>query len=330
MHAPVTQWRSHRRAPSTRCFSNAENGRVAVTFQLPYHCKYGQKMCLIGADAKLGAWNVAQAIPMDWTEGDVWVVDLQLPAEGSAELEYKYVVRYERDKSAVRWKEGGNFQLRLPTQGRLRVLDTWDESARKVEMMQAEAQQAAARPPPQAAAPAPYAAPPPPPAMAAPPPPVAPRPPAPAAPQFTAAAAPAFEVPQAVSPPAPAPAPLHAAPLSLEMPEAAAPAPARKTRRKKVDEDEQVEATISKAAQKAMQQLDSAVSNSIDLLAATSDPAAPELLAADRQVAAAAKRAATMNKALDAAREAKMLPPAGTKSGGQRRRRGSGRDGQGV
>lgn len=35
---------------------------------------------------------------------------------------------------AVRWKEGGNFLLRLPNQGRLRVRDTWDESCREVEV----------------------------------------------------------------------------------------------------------------------------------------------------------------------------------------------------
>ncbi len=52
------------------------------------------------------------------------------------ELEYKYVVRSEGDMSAVRWKEGGNFMLQLPSQGRLRVKDTWDESAREVEVSQ--------------------------------------------------------------------------------------------------------------------------------------------------------------------------------------------------
>lgn len=53
---------------------------------------------------------------------------------GAAQLEYKYVVRSERDKTAVRWKEGQNCQLQLPAQGRLRVSDTWDDSAREVEV----------------------------------------------------------------------------------------------------------------------------------------------------------------------------------------------------
>lgn len=56
-------------------------GSVTVRFQLPYHCKYGQRLCLVGGDEKLGRWQVEQAVPMNWTEGDVWVVDLQLPSE---------------------------------------------------------------------------------------------------------------------------------------------------------------------------------------------------------------------------------------------------------
>lgn len=87
-------------------------------------------------------------------------------------------------------------------------------------------------------------------------------------------------------------------------------------------------ATISKAADKAMQQLDDAVSRSLDLLGNSSDPAAPELLAADRLLAAAAKRATTMHKALEAAKEVKALPP--TKPPRVRRKSGSkdGGDGQ--
>ncbi len=55
-------------------------GNIEISFSLPYHCKYGQRLCVIGASDKLGAWDVAQAVPMEWTDGDVWMVDLKLPA----------------------------------------------------------------------------------------------------------------------------------------------------------------------------------------------------------------------------------------------------------
>lgn len=74
--------------------------------------------------------------------------------------------------------------------------------------------------------------------------------------------------------------------------------------------------TMTKQAATAMKQLDVAVERSMDLLASQADPSAPELLAADRLLAAAAKRATTMNRALDAVKEAKVLPGAGGTSGG--------------
>lgn len=43
-------------------------------------------------------------------------------------------MRSERDKTAVRWKEGNNCYLTLPAQGRLHVRDTWDDSMREVEV----------------------------------------------------------------------------------------------------------------------------------------------------------------------------------------------------
>lgn len=48
---------------------------------LPYRCKFGQRLCVIGASDNLGAWDVSKAIPMEWTDGDVWMVNMQIPAE---------------------------------------------------------------------------------------------------------------------------------------------------------------------------------------------------------------------------------------------------------
>ena len=64
-------------------------------------------------------------------------------SSGGATVEYKYVVCSVSDLSqAVRWKEGGNFSLRVPAQGgRLRVRDSWDESQREVEVSAASEQE---------------------------------------------------------------------------------------------------------------------------------------------------------------------------------------------
>lgn len=43
-------------------------GSVSVNFHLPYRCKYGQKLCLIGSNDMLGSWHVDRAVAMNWTE----------------------------------------------------------------------------------------------------------------------------------------------------------------------------------------------------------------------------------------------------------------------
>lgn len=46
---------------------------------LPYHCRYGQSVCLIGSIDKLGKWDVSRAVEMSWHDGDLWKVELELP-----------------------------------------------------------------------------------------------------------------------------------------------------------------------------------------------------------------------------------------------------------
>lgn len=60
--------------------------------------------------------------------------------------------------------------------------------------------------------------------------------------------------------------------------------------------------TLVSATENALDQLRDAVSTSLDLMEESEDPASPELLAADRLVAAAAKRVAAMTQALNVAR----------------------------
>lgn len=82
---------------------------------------------------------------------------------------------------------------------------------------------------------------------------------------------------------------------------------------KQDEDDEYAVEAISRATDKALVQLDAAISMSLDLMRHASDPACVELLAADRMVAAASHRAMTMSKALDAA-SAPMQPTTSSKN----------------
>jgi len=80
------------------------------------------------------------------------------------------------------------------------------------------------------------------------------------------------------------------------------------------DDDDPV-ATLTRAANVALSDLDGAVTSSLELLNTIDDPASPAMLAADRKVAAASQRVAAMSRALDAATEWQpMLLPGKTTS----------------
>lgn len=100
-----------------------------------------------------------------------------------------------------------------------------------------------------------------------------------------------------------------------EQPAAQQPRPGRR-RKGAANDEEAAVAAISRAADRALQQLDAAVSASMEMLDSSGDPASPDLLAADRVVAAAARRASVMSKALDAAASQKLLPSTEEEGGG--------------
>ena len=53
---------------------------------LAWQAAYGEGLRVVGNLDDLGAWDVAAAPAMHWTEGHVWVADLRLPAAMQAEF----------------------------------------------------------------------------------------------------------------------------------------------------------------------------------------------------------------------------------------------------
>lgn len=41
---------------------------------------FGESLRLVGSDSVLGGWDVAQGPELQWSDGDVWSLDLQVPA----------------------------------------------------------------------------------------------------------------------------------------------------------------------------------------------------------------------------------------------------------
>lgn len=54
---------------------------IQVRFSIPYRCNFGQHVRIVGNDPCLGSWDLERAVPMAWTEGDVWTADVVFSAE---------------------------------------------------------------------------------------------------------------------------------------------------------------------------------------------------------------------------------------------------------
>lgn len=58
-----------------------EDGLVRLRLAIPYHCNFGQHLCIVGSTESLGAWNIDQGVMMEWSDGDVWSADFDLPLQ---------------------------------------------------------------------------------------------------------------------------------------------------------------------------------------------------------------------------------------------------------
>jgi hypothetical protein len=52
---------------------------VVVKFKVHRAVHYGQHVALVGNSPLLGRWNLDDAVPMEWAEGDNWMVELDMP-----------------------------------------------------------------------------------------------------------------------------------------------------------------------------------------------------------------------------------------------------------
>lgn len=101
-----------------------ETRPAKVLFKLQYEVQFGQSIRVIGSHPTLGDWQIDAAPTMNWSPGNVWVYEAELPA-GSV-VEYKYVVTQSGSLHGQSWQQGNNAVLAVtPEEDRLVVVDNW-------------------------------------------------------------------------------------------------------------------------------------------------------------------------------------------------------------
>ncbi|CAD8064723.1 unnamed protein product [Paramecium sonneborni] len=86
-----------------------------IHLKIHFKTEYGQAVYLCGNSKFLGQWNPKQAIRMNWTENDIWEVEVAYH-----EMEYKYFISQYESVSRVLWESGPN---RITTK---HTVDIWN------------------------------------------------------------------------------------------------------------------------------------------------------------------------------------------------------------
>lgn len=57
------------------CYAD-ESKYVRVAFQLQKNCDFGEQFLIVGDNPVLGSWEPSDALPMTWSDGHIWTVEL--------------------------------------------------------------------------------------------------------------------------------------------------------------------------------------------------------------------------------------------------------------
>ena len=113
---------------------------VTVRFQIKMEVDFGDVMRICGSHESMGEWDVANALLLNWSEGNVWTSEeIELPVDGI--YIYKYCVAPASNPNAPSsWQSGNNQVLSLsPEDGPiLYVKDSWSGNPNETAVFSAE------------------------------------------------------------------------------------------------------------------------------------------------------------------------------------------------
>jgi len=304
--------RTQAAATAVRWVAGLRQDAIKVLFNLPYRCDFGQNLAIVGSEHQLGAWDVTKGVALRWSDGDVWQGEIEMDSRAAhTRMEYKYVVR-DSDGTAVSWMPGENVCLEMPglDAHTVVVADAWDgsqtveivsrpEVEKETEVIAQQATSTSHAEAPVEETPA--------------------IPPETVAAEVHKIADAADEVSAALTDC------LINATDEMDIEECLIDAAKPETRRIRespggprnaklarvlegIYDPDIASYIVENVADQALAELDDALTMSIEMQDKLDmDPTSPEVLAADRLVAAAARRAVDMTRALEATRSAAML-----------------------
>ncbi|CAN7004407.1 hypothetical protein IGI04_008793 [Brassica rapa subsp. trilocularis] len=116
--------------------TEASPGRtVRVRFQLRKECVFGEHFFILGDHPVFGGglWDPENALPLNWSDGHVWTLDLELPV--GRLVEFKFILKAQTGE--ILWQPGPNRAIETwETSKTIRICEDWENA--DLQMMREE------------------------------------------------------------------------------------------------------------------------------------------------------------------------------------------------
>ncbi|KAJ4908923.1 Carbohydrate-binding-like fold [Raphanus sativus] len=119
----------------TEAVEKSPGRTVRVRFQLRKECVFGEHFFILGEHPVFGGglWDPENALPLNWSDGHVWTLDLDLPA--GRLVEFKFILKAETGE--ILWQPGPNRAIKTwETNKTIRICEDWDNA--DLQMMREE------------------------------------------------------------------------------------------------------------------------------------------------------------------------------------------------
>lgn len=110
-------------AKSPKVAGRKAKAAVQVNFSVTYDTVVGQEVRLVGSHPSLGSWDAKRAPALQWSAGNVWRAQIELP--GPNLFEYKYALT-DSAGNVLQWQKGNNAVVAIsPKDTTLELSDIW-------------------------------------------------------------------------------------------------------------------------------------------------------------------------------------------------------------
>lgn len=76
-----------------------------LNFSIHYKTLFGERIAVTGGAEFLGNWDPLKGLELEWSEGDIWTVNILLGEGALSDFEYKYVCI---KNNGIQWEQGEN------------------------------------------------------------------------------------------------------------------------------------------------------------------------------------------------------------------------------